>query len=986
VIVRALVVSVVVGILLTAVPAFAQSGQGSLNGYVKDEQGAILPGATVTATGPELLAPVIAVTDTAGYYRLQNLPPGLITVSAELSGFATFRREGILMRAGSTFTIDIELKVGTLSETVTVSGESPMVSTGLPTKTLTVDGDLLRSAPISPRRAFSDVIDMAPGVNSRNSDGASGVRMYYFHGTTLFATVITLEGAPAGTYNDAAAFQINMPGDTTADAEVKLGGVDASSPTGTSVVMNIMAPRGGNAVKGSVQYEGAKFDWNSDNTQNSVAPGGTPTSQSINQWDASLGGPIVRDKMWAFGAYRYADLGIGVSRLPLDLSFDTRFPSIQPFSPFNNYSTGNQQFAKVTTQLNAKHEVTALYQYQHATSSSGRERDLVQICCSDAGGGVYSGRLQSVWTNRLTTSVTASYNNKGGNSLSAAAQSQGAAPQITISQAAPLSRGVPTSTGVLAMDGVQNVTQSPASMVILRGDLTYFKEGWAGSHEFKTGVWAAPRLARDQTTNYVNDGFILEELRQLDPNNPAAGLVPFHEQFRSSTSALTLSERDRDVAFYVQDSWKPHPRLTANVGLRTNFVHRHDEIFNVDRERATEVAPRVGVSYLVSEDARNVLRASYGRLYEQTNGRDYIVTFAAGSPVGSTITDKYDANGDGVFETTIVTPAATASVSAAQFNKNVHNPYVDEFVVGFAKQFPGRVALDLSATHRDLKDGYTLVDINGIYPSGPNQPFGGFGLVDPNLGQILQENNRTWAYVELNVIEATLAKNLSHNFQGTMSLTRQWQAIRGTWGPTDPARFLNPDAFPNNHDLSQYLFGNGDTNTLSGGGRESGVAYRPYSIRLAGQYLAPFRFTVGVSYVDQAGGWVGPVVTQLAKADPVFGPSLVTLANGTTQSNPLATTIRYCGAATTPCAANPVRSDGQTRNEDERYLQLHVTREFSVGGQHRFIAGVNIFNVLNNGAMTQWNTGANQIYSPNYLSRFNRTSSRQAQVNFKFSF
>src|SRR5437867_8942648 len=163
---RNVVASVLAFSLFAAGNAFAQSGAGSLNGYVKDEQGAVLPGVTVTASGPELLTPITAVTDNAGYYRLQNLPPGTVTLSAELSGFATFRREGILMRAGSTFTVDIELKVGTLSETVTVSGESPMVSTGLPTKTMTVDGDLLRAAPISPRRAFSDVLDMAHGVNS----------------------------------------------------------------------------------------------------------------------------------------------------------------------------------------------------------------------------------------------------------------------------------------------------------------------------------------------------------------------------------------------------------------------------------------------------------------------------------------------------------------------------------------------------------------------------------------------------------------------------------------------------------------------------------------------------------------------------------------------------------------------------------------------------------------------------------------------------
>src|SRR5206468_5402897 len=262
-------------------------GQGSLKGFVKDQQGGVLPGVTVTATGPALLTPVVAVTDNAGFYRLQNLPPGTLTVSAEHTVTATIRPDGILMRAGSTFTVDIDLNVGALEETVTVAGESPMVSTGIPTKTLTVEGDLLRAAPISARRAFSDVLDMAPGVNSRNSDGASGQRMYYFHGTTLFATVITLEGQPAGTYNDAAAFQIDMGTETVADAEVKLGGVDASSPTGTSVVMNIIAPRGGNSLKGGVQYEGASFKWNSDNTQNSAAPGGTPTRQSIRQVVAS---------------------------------------------------------------------------------------------------------------------------------------------------------------------------------------------------------------------------------------------------------------------------------------------------------------------------------------------------------------------------------------------------------------------------------------------------------------------------------------------------------------------------------------------------------------------------------------------------------------------------------------------------------------------------------------------------------------------------
>jgi Carboxypeptidase regulatory-like domain len=121
--------SLVVLSVLTAGPAAAQSGDGSLRGYVKDEQGGVLPAVTVTGTSPALLAPVVAVTDSDGYYRLNNLPPGAFEIKSELARFATYRRDGIVMRAGLTFSVDIDMKVGALTETITVSGESPMIET-----------------------------------------------------------------------------------------------------------------------------------------------------------------------------------------------------------------------------------------------------------------------------------------------------------------------------------------------------------------------------------------------------------------------------------------------------------------------------------------------------------------------------------------------------------------------------------------------------------------------------------------------------------------------------------------------------------------------------------------------------------------------------------------------------------------------------------------------------------------------------------------
>lgn len=150
-------------VVLPAFPAEAQTGDGSLRGYVKDNQGGVLPGVTVTAHSPALLAPVSGVTDNTGYYRLLNLPPGTYALTAELIGFSTYRREGIIMRAGITFTIDVQMQLGNLAETITVSAESPMIETGRPTSVLNIDGELIRAAPITSRRLFSDALDLAPG-------------------------------------------------------------------------------------------------------------------------------------------------------------------------------------------------------------------------------------------------------------------------------------------------------------------------------------------------------------------------------------------------------------------------------------------------------------------------------------------------------------------------------------------------------------------------------------------------------------------------------------------------------------------------------------------------------------------------------------------------------------------------------------------------------------------------------------------------------
>ncbi|MEZ5290803.1 MAG: TonB-dependent receptor [Vicinamibacterales bacterium] len=961
-------------VLFLASPAHAQTGDGALRGYVKDESGAVLPGVTMTATSPELLAPVTYVTDEAGLYRLNNLPPGTYVLQAELPGFAIVRREGILVRAGATFAIDIEMKLSAVQETITVTGESPMIEASKPTTSITLDRELIRAAPITSRRLFSDALDLAPGVSSRNVDDGVGRRAYYFKGAVIFSHVFTLEGAPAGSFLDSSAHSIGFGGDTVQDSELKLSGVDAASPTGTGVVMNILAPRGGNQFKGTAIFDYQNVDWNADNTKGGSAPGGLPTAQSVKQADVSIGGPLAKDRVWFFAAFRRADLTNGISRSAFNAANVT---ALAPdFKPFDNFQKSNQPFVKVTAQLNPKHELSAFYQNDRSKYSSNRELDNKPYLFNSTGGGLAHAKVNSVWSNSVTTSLSLNYNNKRGNDAHTYDGVDLNGPQIQIHKDAFLTGIVMTGDGALArLNTPESIALSDAHMWLVRGDLTYYKQGWGGGHEFKTGFWAAPSMVRDTVTQYVNGGFSLQEDRFIDVNNPAAGTTPFHQRYRTPSEAPTISEHDRDIALYAQDSWTPTERLTANIGLRVDFIKRHDAISNIDRQTSTAVQPRAGFSYLLTSDARNVIRASYGRLYEQVNGRDYIVTFGQAGAVD--ITDVYiDKAGN---RTQVVTPATRSVDPSLLFAEDLHQPWLDEFSLGFNRQFPGQISVGVAATHRRYHDNFAEVDINGIYPDGPGKPFGGFGLIDPNRGIVTQEQNNTWTQVIVNAVEMTFAKNMSHGFQVLASATRQWQHLNGTWNPTDPAGFVQPDAFANNRDLSQQLFGNGEDNTLDGGGRESGAAYRPFSVRIGGQWQAPWGISVGGSYVIQAGGYVGPLLKRLDTTDPalaVFGPATVRLANGTTQPNPLATRLRFVG---------PTRGDGQTRNDDAKYMQLKIGRIFKFGVQS-IEPSVNIFNAFNTGANTQWNTGANQTYSPNYLARFNRHPPRSMQLSIAYKF
>ncbi len=957
--------------LLTATQVVAQGGDGSLRGTVKDSQGGALPGVTITATSPVLLGPSVAVTDSSGNYRLVNLPPGTFTVTAQLAGFAVSKREGILLRAGSNFQVDLSMEIGTLEESITVSGDAPMLEVTKPSNVLTIDAEFQKEAPVVEGKFWSDFLMLTPGVISRPHNDASGRQNYFGNAVEHRDAVTLMEGLYAGNYND---FNINRTGlssEAIQDTEVKTGGIDAASPMGYGLVINMVSKSGGNQFHGTGVLSYQPFSWNASNISS-----GTPATRQVHQYDVSFGGPIKKDKTWFFGAIRYTDNKSGTGRTPEQLSYHNAFFRDKPLD--NNTITGYQPWVKATTKLSPNHDLSLVYQADRLLLNVVGAEDYEQVEVLSTGGPMYGGKLTSVWGQRVTTSFHVSYNTKGGNNVdSYAYDKQG--PLIDIHREAFLNQGVLQGSGLLLRGGQWSSTACSAcfdldtsSITMLRGDVTYYKEGWGGSHDIQTGFLAMPRSIYDKNVRYLNGGFIVEEQRMANPNNAAAGTVPFHRQYILGDLNLDQSNgRDKDVGFYGQDSWKAG-RLTTTLGLRVDLVRRFDVLRKLQRQSSTEVGPRLGFSYLLTSDARNVLRGTYGKYHQQLMGtRNPVPSFGGNDAQG--VRNTYDLDSNGTFETVIDTPPVATTISGLQFDPNLHQPNFDEWSVGYRRQFPGQIAMDVAGIVKVNHDQYAQTDINGIYPDGPNKPFGGFGKVDPSQGLLYRLTNNSWSTTHYRALQATLTKNLTHGFQMLFTVQRQWQHLEGTWNPTDPARFIQPNAFANNKNIWR-TDGVQDHNSLAtGNSLVNNPMWNPYSVRMAGTWHAPWNLVTSGSYTVVAGNWTGPVIDQLAANSPlisVFGPSTVTSSTGARQSNPLATRIRFY---------YPTRGEVQPRAPDVHIVGVKIGKRIGLGRERNVELAGEIFNLLNAGHFTEFSRqGANRFYNPQTFGTFTNPQTPRA--------
>jgi len=919
---------------------------------VYDEQKAVLPGTTVTATAPDAPGSFTAVSDAQGLYRLVDLPPGTYTLTAELAGFATFRREPVILRAGLNVLLDVDMKLGALSEALEVKAEPPLLESKQPVQAVNISGDFQRSVPILPRRNWADFMMLTPGV----SVGSNNVALFFYvHGVDFDEHVIQLDGADVASGQQNQLSYISLNPDALQDVEIRLAGVDASSQMGYGAAISAVARSGTNQVHGSVSQLLQPKQWNDQNV-----PGGSSTTSRTDQTDMSLGGPVALDHLWYFGAYRRYSQSTGISRTSAQIA--TLQALSQGFGPFDNAIGGNFFFGKLTATLRRGQRVEGFFERDNSPQETASNTTAGNYFTRIQGGNAASARLLSVWGQALTTRLNVSYNDKSLPTVPYRTD----LPSRNVYASTLLSGGRLVGSSLLAtLDNSSNWQNVPYRKFTVSGDATLLRHGPMGTHEFQIGAfWQS--VHEEVDFHYPANGFSVEDDVLRDPDNPAAGVVPFHRQVFDVPSVRTALGRSRDAAFYVQDSWQPIPRLTADIGLRIESVNRRDDLFNVVSQNSTQLAPRVGVTYLLT--MKDAVRATYARLHE--------VMAAGSASVGATAAgfkDLYDPNLNGSFGTVFTTPASSAVAADRIIDPNYHQPYVNEMSAGYRRQLPSLVSLDVSYVYRETRDRPVLIDTNGIYTNGVFQ-----GYVNPNFNQIYLVTNNRWNWLVNSDLDVSVAKQTAR-VQWLASYSHQWRHVAGTWVPNDPASFIQPAAFPNDKGIGNTkgpLSVPIESNSLSGTYMAGAGQWRDNVASLGSTITGPWGIRVSPVATYQSGIWSGPVVTKIAAPDPAFGPTTLTLSNGRLVSNPLATTIRF---------AYPTRAVGQWAPKRMYSVNLQLGREF-IFDRRKLIASLSGFNLTNGDAPLQLAPGANQQYSTTYQQGFIVQQPRAVQALFRFLF
>ncbi|MGC4080656.1 MAG: TonB-dependent receptor [Vicinamibacterales bacterium] len=537
---------VLVASLLWLLPASAVA-QSAIAGVVKDSSGAVLPGVTVEVASPQLIERVRSVsTDERGAYQLVDLRPGIYSVTFTLAGFNTSKREGLELPSDFTATVNGELKVGALEETVTVSGASPVVDVQSTAKAQVIDRDMLDSIPTAhtAQTAAALVAGVIMGTPDVGGSGAMNQNATTAHGFNSAQTTVLLDGIQLNgmcgngatqSYSNTQNYEEITVANAGAGADVSAGGVR----------QNLVPRRGGNEFHGSGATIYSSGDWQAAAVTPELAARGLKQGDSfasLYTLETGFGGKFIKDRLWWFGAARKQASNVKVA--------DTFYP--------DGRQGVNEQYIKnaslrLTWQVNQRNQLNVfhdrVFRYLGHDMSAGYEPQAAMLTLPSP---LYE-QSQVKWTSTISSKL---YLEAGFNQYQAyrtnVYQEGVQEPYGTAAWYAKATRRDTSLGTVRTAYPMTNSIQNPTRRFLV-ASASYV----TGSHNVKVGI----------QNNWGYEWFALyknADLEQNYQNGVPTAVVVFN------TPVVWNNALDANTGIYAQDSWSVK-RLTVNYGLRWEY-------------------------------------------------------------------------------------------------------------------------------------------------------------------------------------------------------------------------------------------------------------------------------------------------------------------------------------------------------------------------------------------------------------------------------
>src|SRR5580765_2419507 len=555
--------------MVLALPLSAYA-QASIAGVVKDSSGAVLPGVTVEATSPVLIEKSrTAVTDERGEYRIVELLPGTYTVTFTLPGFASFRREGLQLPPSFNATINAQMKIGALEESVTVSGASPLVDTQTVTRQTVLPKALLDAVPSA--KTLLSFYALTPALqsptNAQDVGGSKGETSSRasLHGSKQGDTKMLLDGMSFNWFEGEGSgrtFFVNALTSQEVVVDTPTGSTSAEY-TSNGVVINVIPREGGNRFSGTLFASGTNHNLQADNMNDTLRAAGAITNsgtRSVYDVNAVIAGPIVRDKVWFMTAHRRWGRVERIANLFHDTVLNDPFftpadgTNGRAFDPADAAEDLRSDDVRVTYQINQKNKVNGFYEWQRNNQPNNFAYLNAGVSSMESGN-PYCNHPQlfmGTWNNTATSHLLF----EGGVLLF----------NSWASTFDNLCAGIPTNR--LYRDTALPFPFNGNGPSMFRTGQRPFKQRFsvtylAGAHRLKTGLTSDESLPYQ---SYVDRG--------PTPYTYTfrAGQPISLTEYASPTNSNSEVKVRPDLSIFAQDRWTLR-RVTLNLGIRYEY-HR----------------------------------------------------------------------------------------------------------------------------------------------------------------------------------------------------------------------------------------------------------------------------------------------------------------------------------------------------------------------------------------------------------------------------